>query len=351
MNCNDAKEYLTLMADEEEILEDSLREHLNNCDNCKKYYENILKTKEIISKKPQHNPINIDIELTKIKSKIDYVENNSKKHKIYNILFKSTIRKVIFTTILCAFIAVIPLSNTSIVKALNDFWCNKIIFNKSNIKIEEGDYKVDVAKEYPEQYKLLQERDKLIKETLALNDKKTAYEKIDKIVEEYDEKIWDADKKRFTVKFEDKKYDDLELFQRYANHKLPSVPQNFKFSYARYYTSEYVKMITFNYNDTNDDNRLNNMRKPLYIKYVYFNEIVPDQNATLQKDTKFKKINVQEHDGYLAMNKNGNDTISLSICVFMDNYNIIIITNSDEKKLQENEQLLLKIMESLVSQK
>lgn len=343
MNCKSVKKSLTLIADKEIPPNDSIEKHLLACKDCSDYYNNILKSKELISFNYGNDAINIEDQLFNFKQKIHTNKNTSTP----NIMFNNQFRKIAF---ILALLILIPIGSTSMAK-ISNLWSNKIKLDKDNINVQVFDSKLNICKEYPEHCRLLQERDALIKEAIKINNKEDSLKKIDNIILDYYNKINDILQKSITLKpTTNKTYTDLKLLQKEVKTTLPVAPENFRFTHALNYIDKTQKNLMYYYYTLSTNENSDILIKPLYISY----SSTPANHSTdFSSDTKFKPIKYKQYDGYVQLDSNVHDNfhsnkkyVNLTVRVFTSTYTFSVSTICVEDTIEENETLLMSIVKN-----
>lgn len=357
MNCEEAKKYIMLIEDGEiDSYDTDILNHIKHCPNCKYFKDNLIKTKKLLSANEYYSYDYINKNLDSLNKKI-FLDKNKIDNIRYNNFIKNN-KKIPLT--ICAIIillVILPFKGKSIAKAAIESWENKlkttwessIELKNNNYKLSEGTYTIAFATEYPNLYKCLQERQLLIDKALKSKDKKSAYREIDKIVEQYDDILRKEEKKDYSVSGDVKKYKNLDKLKNEIKYPIPSpkLPNNYKFNYALHSNSNTSESIIMKYFSTNDSDRINSIRKDLTFSYISKDKNDSSVGTTFPQGTKFKKINIKNHEAYIIISFEKNSDIAfISLTIPMGNHDIGLTTTSTKNKLDKDELMLINIANS-----
>lgn len=342
------KKFLLYMENEEN-LNSEIANHGENCDECREYFNYLNDMKKKLGKKKEYSNEQIELALYNLKA-----NNNLKDENMKYKPWMHNKRNIVIAGLLFAILILfIPINKTCIAMEILNLSKSKISIsnNGREISMEVGNYKVDVKREYPEAYKLITERNRLIDEILTRKGEKEAYGEIDKIIETYNERLQEEDYKRINPKPKVYKYfksmEALKAEIGLDKEINPTIPGMFQLNKITYSEDEAnYKRVDLEYYDNKDENRINHEKRKLGITYVFKKQNEKQYSYSFQKGAKLKEISIGEYGGYI-LEQDEEKYSNHCVGVFMNDCEITVYSKSKLGDASENERMLIEIAKSI----
>ena len=350
MKCKVVKKFLLYMENQED-LNNEIAKHIENCEECREYFNHINEMRRTLGKKKEYSNKQIDFSLHNLK-----INDNLKGENIkYKPWMSGKINMVAAVLLFMILLLFIPINKTCIAVEILNLWKNKITIsnNGREIAVEVDNYIVDFNREYPEAYQLIEERNNLIDEILSKKAEKEAYDEIDKIIDEYNEMLEEENYKRISPK--PKVYEHYKNIEDFQNEYVldkkinPVIPEMFylkKVTYSEYEAN--YKRLDLEYYDSNDENRINYEKRKLGITYVFKEQNEDHYSYSFPNGSKLKEISIGEYEGYIL--EKGNEQYSnLCVGVFMNDCEVTVYSQAKLVDAGKNESTLIEIAKSIAN--
>lgn len=350
MKCKAVKKFL-LDLDHPENLNGEVVEHIENCAACSDYFNKISEMRRSLGERKEYSNRQMDFSFSSLKRKA----GSAGKDRKYEPWMNHRRNKLAAGLLVLILLLSIPTNKTIAAMELLNRWKDRISISSNNkeIAMEVGEHEVDLPKENPEAYQLLTERNQLIDEILSRKSEKEAYAEIDEIIKKYDERLKALDytklnpKPRIYKHF--KNMEDLQkevVLDKAINPAMPELFQLEKITYSEY--GEDYKRLDLQYDDYNDENRINHQKRSLGITYVFQKESEENDSYSFQKGSKLVKISIGKYEGYI-LEKSNEQYSSLCVGVFMNDCQLTVYSKSKLEDMGETENMLIEIAKSIAN--